>query len=412
MIVDAWSGGKYLLPAFQSIGYPVLHVQSGDVPDVFRHDRANAVNRAEWFIEAGDDFSELIDHISRFEVAAVLAGSEGGVFLADRIANSLGVGFANDFATASARRNKFDMQERLREVGIGCISQELISDEYALAAWLDSVTSFPVVLKPVESAGTQGVHVCHTREQCCDAFTSILSIPDFFGSTNTAVLCQEFLDGDEYVINGVAADGRYVVTEGWKSDKTDNHGSRVYDTQYLFWHGDPHFQDIVAYVEDVCRALGLVNGPFHAEVMLTDRGPILIEIGARIAGGADPYVIEECLGRSQIAALVDAVARPSVFESRRGLPPVSAHRRAAYVYFVGRTHGRVQPNRFIDQVASVPGVVHVSYRYDIGDEQPLTRDLVTSPGVALVIAADEAALASAVNRIRSVESDFQRDCIR
>lgn len=47
---------------------------------------------------------------------------------------------------------------------------------------------------------------------------------------------------------------------------------------------DPVVDVLFSYVCQVLDATGVRNGPAHVEVMITDDGPRLIEIGARLAG--------------------------------------------------------------------------------------------------------------------------------
>ncbi|MEV8504976.1 ATP-grasp domain-containing protein [Actinoplanes sp. NPDC051475] len=405
VVVDAYSGGKYLLAAYQALGFPVLHVQSGPI-DYYAADNAVAAQRAERHLSFDGDLDALVDELRATPVRAVLAGSEGGVLLADQLADQLDVPFRNDLSSSLARRDKFVMQEQIRAAGLAAIAQARVSDPAELDAWLADHDAYPVVVKPLRSAATDGVHICRSRDEAQTALAVLRAHPDMFGQPNTSVLVQEFLGGTEYVLNGIACDGRYVFTEGWLSRKVDNAGYPVYDTQYLFYRGDPGFEQMSAYVVEVCRALGIVNGPFHAEVMLTADGAVLIEIAARVAGGADPYVVETCLGHSQIRLLVEASLHPAQFrESYRERPAERPYRRAAYVYLISPAPGRVK-GVDLEDFLQIDGVIRADYKYQVGDLQKMTRDLITAAGLVLVSADDPDRLDAAVARIRATETQM------
>jgi len=55
--------------------------------------------------------------------------------------------------------------------------------------------SMPVVVKPVESAGSDGVKLCHTVEEAKAHFTLLMESQRKCGAQGAAVLCQEFLKG-------------------------------------------------------------------------------------------------------------------------------------------------------------------------------------------------------------------------
>jgi dapdiamide synthase len=403
VVVDAYSGGKNLIPSFQARGYPVIHVRSGEVPALFVADGELARQRADRHLEFDGDLDELVGILREASPVVVVPGSEGGVLLADRLSTLLGLSFRNEWELSPARRNKFLMQERLRERGLRCIAHAKVEGEATLDAWLAAHSQWPVVLKPLESAATQGVAVCNSREEAHAALRSILTGRDFFGNANEAAVCQEFLVGHEYVINGVACRGHYFFTEGWRSDKVENAGSPVYGTQYLFYYGDDEFETISEYAADACRALGITNGAFHAEVMLTADGPVLIEMGARVAGSADPYFIETCLGHSQVSLLTLAALQPEEYLRLVQTKPVAeGFKRAAYVFLIATSDALVGPVS-LEEFLRIEGVVRVDYRYSSGDHQVVTRDLLTSPGAVIVVADDAERLEATVREVRRVE---------
>jgi biotin carboxylase len=405
VVVDAYSGGKYLIPAFQALGFPVIHIQSGPI-EYYAADNATAAERADRHLSFDGDLDRLAGILRAASARVILAGSEGGVLLGDQLADRLDLPFRNDLKSSVARRDKFEMQERIRAAGLAAIAQARVCGPDELDAWLSGHNTFPVVVKPLRSAATDGVHICRSRAEAQAALAALQAHPDMFGQLNTSVLVQEFVVGTEYVLNGIACEGGYTFTEGWLSRKVDNAGFPVYDTQYLFYQGDPGFEQMSAYVMEVCRALGIVNGPFHAEVMLTEDGPVLIEIAARVAGGADPYVVETCLGHSQIRLLVEASLRPADFaQSHRSRPAGRPFHRAAYVYLISPAPGRVKAVD-LDDFLSIDGVIRVDYKYRPGDLQKMTRDLISAAGLVLVIADDPERLDVAVARIRTAEAEM------
>ncbi|MEN4591731.1 dapdiamide A synthase [Pantoea agglomerans] len=406
VIIDAWSGGKHLIPAFQALGYFCVHVQSTFLPEVFIADNQLAIARSDRNIVHDGNIETLLSQLQPYTIKAILAGSEGAVELADCLNDAMELTFSNQFELSAARRNKYLMQEQLALKGVASINQRLAEHSDELQQWLESHARWPVVLKPIQSAGTDGVFICHDLVQALQAFDAILAKKDFFGSPNQEVLCQEFLVGEEFVVNGIACQGEYFFTELWQSKKQQRNGFPVYETQYLHYQNDADFDVLTAYTARVCQALGINNGAFHAEVMMTSGGPVLIEIGARVAGGADPYIIEECLGHSQISKLAQAVLHPAKFlQECRRQHDFSGHRRAAYVYMISPSPGRVKVSpeaKFI----KIDGVISVNYHYAPGDIQQVTCDLLSSPGVIIAIRDNPALLKQTIAEIRDVEADF------
>ena len=408
VIVDAYTGGKYLVPAFQAIGYKVIHVESPFTPEYFYQDKELIRRRCDQTIIYNLNLNDLIETLAVNSIKAVIAGSEGGVELADALNEAFGLPFANEFALSCARRDKYVMQHTLELAGIASIKQVKASTSLELADWLSHIDDWPVVVKPLRSAGTDSVSICYSKEAALAAFDGIIGTQDLFGDTNTSVLCQEFLEGVEYVVNGIARNNHYFFTELYESKKRFVEGNPVYDEQILRYVNDECYAPLTEYTQLVCQALGIKNGAFHAEVMLTKRGPVLIEIGARVAGGADPYIIEEILGHSQISKLVEAVVRPAAFDAnieQQRQVKKEHHKKAAYVYMISSIKGTVKSNPLPD-LQSIAGVVSAKYHFGVGDVQHKTVDLLTAPGVITVIGEDSKDLEAAIDEIRTREQAF------
>merc|ERR1712151_1433748 len=78
--------------------------------------------------------------------------------------------------------------------------------------------TMPVVVKPTESAGSEGVKLCNSTEEAEEHFTLLMNSQRKGGSQNAAVLCQEFLKGKEYVVDHVSRDGVHKTTMAWRSN--------------------------------------------------------------------------------------------------------------------------------------------------------------------------------------------------
>lgn len=60
---------------------------------------------------------------------------------------------------------------------------------------------FNVVLKPVRSSGTDGVTFCTIDEEVQEALERLLCQPNRLGELNDCLVLQEYLDGQEYIVD-------------------------------------------------------------------------------------------------------------------------------------------------------------------------------------------------------------------
>ena len=228
-----------------------------------------------------------------FNIVAVIAGAETGVELADSISYRMGLR-SNGEEGSLARRNKYHMGEAVRRAGVRAVKQASCTSIDQVTDFLKSLTAVPFkcVVKPVQSAGTDDVFLCDTKEDAITAFNRILGKRNGLGLLNESVLVQEFLVGKEYVIDKVSRNGVHKLVAIWEYDKRNVNGANfVYFGMRLMRSDTEKAQQMVAYADLVLNALGINEGPSHMEVMYCSDGPCLVEVGSRCHGGEGIIII-------------------------------------------------------------------------------------------------------------------------
>lgn len=121
-------------------------------------------------------------------IVACLAGGEAGVDLADALSEYLGV--RTNGTDIPNRRDKQRQQELVAAHGLRSVRQaggRTLTDE--VLEFLHT-EEYPIVLKPVESAGSDGVKLCHNVEEAKDHFEVLMKSQMVNGGEVPAVLCQ------------------------------------------------------------------------------------------------------------------------------------------------------------------------------------------------------------------------------
>lgn len=132
------------------------------------------------------------------QIIACLAGGEAGVDLADALSEHLEL--RTNGTDIPNRRDKKVQQELIRKAGLRSVRQAGSANFENVESFLRT-EPFPVVLKPVESAGSDGVKLCHTFEEAKEHFSVLMNSQMVNGGQCPEVLCQEFLRGKEYVVD-------------------------------------------------------------------------------------------------------------------------------------------------------------------------------------------------------------------
>lgn len=103
-------------------------------------------------------------------------------------------------------------------------------------------------------------------------------------------------------------------------------------------------EEVVHYTRQAITALGIVDGAAHTEVMLTARGPVLIETGARLMGSTQPRLHAEYSGTSHVHLLALALTEPEAF-ARFPDDDIRWSRRIRQVYLNNKRAGHCRSER-------------------------------------------------------------------
>ncbi|HXL51599.1 MAG TPA: ATP-grasp domain-containing protein [Gemmatimonadales bacterium] len=222
-------------------------------------------------------------------VHGIVAVDDDTAVVAAAIAQELGLR-GNPSAAAAAARDKHQQRQLLAAAGVAVPRFEL----RAIAADPDGLAhgaSYPCVLKPLRLSASRGVVRADDPPGFVAAFRRIKAIleqPDLAecGDWARHVLVEEFVPGREVAVEGLVTRGSLRVLAMFdKPDPLD--GPFFEETIYVTPSrlARTAQQDIAACAQAAVRALGLREGPIHAEIRHNDRAAWLIELAARPIGG-------------------------------------------------------------------------------------------------------------------------------
>ncbi len=261
-------------------------------------------------------FEELIDRLKKYGIAAVVPGSESGVRFAEKLSHALGVR-GNDPETTDLRRTKAGMFEALGRAGLRRIESRVVTtEEQVKKFWSDNGLN-KAVLKFSEGAGTVGLKICDSLEDCVSYFNQMHFMYNSVGSSDSPILIQEYIGGTEYVVNSLSIDGKHKITDIWRYEKIiDKDGVLIYDSMILVDRLVPGMQELTQYCYKVLDAVDMKNGFGHTEIKVDDKGPVLIEVNARIMGGNfTREILDEIFGSHMTDITLKALLEPLFFQN-------------------------------------------------------------------------------------------------
>ena len=307
---------------------------------------------------------------------AIIAVDDAGAVLAAAAAERLDLP-ANAVDAVAATRNKALLRERLRPAGLPSPQFRVYSLDQAPADCAEELR-FPCVIKPLSLAGSRGV----MRVDDCEGFLvaverlrALLEQPAVTaecGDTAREYLAEDYIPGTEVALEALVTDGTLHPLALF--DKPDAlEGPFFEETIYVTPSRLPaaRQREISAAAQRACRALGILNGPVHAEFRLNDAGVWPVDIAARTIGGLCARALRFSDGADDRAPLEEIVLRHAA-----GLPIASFEREAEASGVMMIPIPRAGRLRAVAGVEDARGVAHVQ---DVVITIPPGRELVPVP---------------------------------
>jgi biotin carboxylase len=239
---------------------------------------------------------------------AVVAVDDVGALAAAAVAERLGLA-RNPAAAIAATRDKAVMRRLLWRAGVRQPPFEIAGtspDEPGAVAAAGARLGYPVVVKPCSLSASRGVIRADDEGSAREAAVAVRHIAVAAGRpADEPLLVESFVPGDEVAVEGLLAAGHLEVLAVF--DKPDPlEGPYFEETIYVTpsRHRAAVLGELRATVEVACAALGLVDGPVHAEARLAPTGSdpaarvVMLEVAARTIGGRCSKALRFSSGRS------------------------------------------------------------------------------------------------------------------
>eukprot|EP00604_Paraphysomonas_vestita_P002484 CAMPEP_0174818284 /NCGR_PEP_ID=MMETSP1107-20130205/943_1 /TAXON_ID=36770 /ORGANISM="Paraphysomonas vestita, Strain GFlagA" /LENGTH=366 /DNA_ID=CAMNT_0016029931 /DNA_START=229 /DNA_END=1326 /DNA_ORIENTATION=+ len=272
VIVDTFSTGLLIAYLCHLKGFRVVSVLSGDleslmsmIPEGLDFSFAQILSLSTSQLDEEVAFNTLTNQLASlpWPIVSVIAGAETGVELADKLSSHFGLR-TNGTSQSEARRNKYVMGETIRAAGIRAVKQLQAQTWGEISTFLNEWQPDPyrVIVKPMDSAGSDDVTLCRSEDEVKRAFGHILGKVNGLGLVNNSVLVQEYLEGQEYVIDMVSRDGEHKLVAIWEYDRRVSNGASFvcFGQRLMIMSDNPEiYYQLYEYQKKVLTALGIKN---------------------------------------------------------------------------------------------------------------------------------------------------------
>ena len=205
-------------------------------------------------------------------------------------------------------RDKHQFRQALARANLRSPAFTLITTAQDLPA-AARATRYPCVLKPLALSASRGVIRANNAREflaACPRIAAIVLGPD---TAATQILVEDFIPGHEVALEGLLHNGQLTVLALF--DKPDLlNGPFFEETIYTTpsRHRESDQREIITQTTAAIAALGLRDGPIHAELRIHQGQATLIELAARSIGG----LCSRALGFNDQTTLEDLILRQAL----------------------------------------------------------------------------------------------------
>jgi D-alanine-D-alanine ligase-like ATP-grasp enzyme len=376
-MLDAASSGEYLPAAFRSLGLEVKMVHS--VP---------ASEQPTWYGKLAQpdlvhqgDLQATANKLHAMQVGIIAHGTDKAFQLASQLSNLLGVPNV-DAAMSDIIRDKYKQNRFLAKLGIPVPDTFATNKLQDMLTWQEEHGKYPVVVKPLDSSGSDGLHICENRGQVIAAFEKLYLKRNVDGNINYMVIIQEYMEGPEFVVNFASSAGVHLLTDVWeyhKKEVTVAGGAKA----HIRSHNDliaisQANEEMVRYCIRILNAFKYWFGASHFEVMLTALGPRLVELNPRLAGARLPQYVAEAGGWPPALIAAESLARPELFRQRL-TQAAPVYQPGRLVRLISTEAGKIAYVKNLDVVKSLLSYKSHDFK-GVGAEIEFTQNVMTCPG--------------------------------
>jgi biotin carboxylase len=246
------------------------------------------------FHEQDESIAAIVEAARERPIDGVLPVGDRTVVLAARAAAALRLR-GNPPDAAEASTNKRLTRERFAAAGLAVPWRVDVPPQSVD----DRRIQYPCVVKPLGLSGSRGVIRADTREQLGAAVSRVQTllarkeVRAARTGMEEGLIIEGFIEGREFAIEGVLTGG--CLRSFAIFDKPDPLDGPYFEETIYVTPSALSSEEQAAVLEQVQRAasaLGLTDGPLHAECRVGPRGVVMLEVAARPIGGLCARVLQ------------------------------------------------------------------------------------------------------------------------
>lgn len=258
--------------------------------------------------------------------------------------------------TAVKATDKGEMRIALENANVPIPKYEIIKTYDELkACYLKFGDKF--ILKPADNSGSRGVILVDNNIMLSEAFEYTKK-----SSRNEKILIEEYMEGPEISVETITIEGvTHVLAVTDKLTTGEPYFVEMGHSQPSRFKGKD-LEKIHEVAIGAVNALKINNSPAHVEIKVTQEGPKIVELGARMGGD---FITSDLVPLSTGIDMVGISIKIAMKEKVEIPQPISMASAIRYMTF---EVGKIKNIEGIDLAMKIEGVKNVNFNVQVGDE--------------------------------------------
>lgn len=294
-------GDATLLPVIEAAHRRGYYVITCDyLPDNIAHKYSD-----EFINHSTTDKDEILEWAEKNKIDGVLTFTDSGVLTAAYICERMGLAQLGSYKTIEIMQNKDLFRAFLKENNCNVPAFGRYSSWEEVEKDMEPLP-YPVMIKPVDAAGSKGVTKVQSKDNLKDAYDYATN----FSIKRPEVIIEQFIEPIGPQIHGdvFVRDGKVIFhyLGDHHFDSSINNLVPI-STTWPSTHSSEDIQKVIDQIQLFATKVGFQNGCMNTESRINknDGKAYLIDVGARSGGNYTPFVINYASGFDFVETMFD-----------------------------------------------------------------------------------------------------------
>ncbi len=308
---------------------------------------------------------DLIKIIKDYKIDGVFpGGNEDVINILFDVVDETGIKFYASREQWEITGQKREFKEVAAKAGLPVVPEFKLS-AVPTREELDAI-EYPVVIKPVDGMGSQGVYLCQTEEELLEGQKNALEF-----SRSKTLMVEKFMSGFITVFYMTVIDGKIHIasmTDKYSKLSKDD-GPKMPTIAQVYLYPSRHLQDCIdryyPAMENLLKILKIENGVVGIQGFCDGKDIVFTEMGYRLGGTSQQNYTKALYGNSNMFLIMNYALTGKMTDEEYFENPYF-EKECGTVQLIS-TGGTIAKEEGIDIVKAMPEVVSFEHHYTVGD---------------------------------------------